>query len=141
MGRAKDVKELQSYPDDFDIIKVTTFTTAGDVIKSGSIISVTTRDAESDLPIAQGSIGTLTSDVTLVGDDEVVLIGYLQNYVGIDILNQPTFANDLTSIIINGSGKNMSYLNGIETPMSILGFFNKIQIPITSTDMVLIAYK
>lgn len=141
MTRSFDQKILESHPDNFDIIKVVTVTGAGTVVKAGSIISVTTKHGSSNLPIAQGSVGTLASDVTLVGTDAVVLLGYKRNYAGIQMLNQPTFANDLTSVIVSGEGKNMSHLNIIDTPFEILGYFQKIQIPITSTAMVLIAYR
>lgn len=141
--RPMDVKQLMSYPDDFDIIKVTTLD-ADDVLMPGMIVSVVAVDADNSA-LPEGTLVNdvleITDEITLVEDDEVLLIGYNQIYSAIHIVNQPTFANDLTSIIVGEEGKNLSVFNAITSQFIIYGYFTKIQIPKTSTDMILIAYK
>lgn len=135
-------KKYQSMPDDFDIIKVTQYNTAGDVIPQGSIIYVTAKAAEnSEIPFAATETGTLTSDITLITGDNVTVVGYQRNYAGIQLITECVFANNLTSVIVNGAGKNMSLLNDAPAGTLIMGAFQKVTIPRTSTDSVLIAYR
>ena len=135
-------KEYQSMPDDFDIIKVTEHSTAGDVIPQGAVIHVVTKAAvNSKIPFSASATGTLTSDIALVAGDKVKLLGYKRNYSGIELITECVFANDLTSVIVNGSGKNMSEINIASAGTLIMGAFQKVTIPITSTDSVLIAYR
>lgn len=141
--RSLDLKNLMSYPDGFDIIKVTTLI-ADAVLEIGMIVSVTVVDAdESALPAGTEAedVITITEETILVGDDAVKLIGYERDYSCIMFANQPTFANDITSVIVAGEGKNMSVFNAIIEPLMIMGYFQKVQIPLLSTDMILIAYK
>lgn len=141
--RSLDLKNLMSYPDGFDVIKVTTLI-ADAVLETGMIVSVTVVDAdESALPVGTEAedVITITEETILVGDDAVKLIGYERDYSCIMFANQPTFANDVTSVIVAGEGKNMSVFNAITDPITIMGYFNKIQIPVTSTDMIVVAYK
>jgi len=138
--RTYDEKLLSQIPDNFDIIKVTIYTTAGDIIKAGSIIKVTTKDAGSNLLLAQGTTGIVEIDTELVGTDEIILLGYKQNYSKITVF-KPTFANDVTSILVCDEGKNMSLVNALPDGSTIEGNFNQIQIPSTSTDTIIIAYR
>jgi len=138
-----DLKQLMSYPDGFDIIKVTALI-ADAVLEPGMIVSVTAIDAKnSGLPEGTQAedVITITERTTLLGNDAVNLIGYKRSYSGIMFVNQPTFANDITSVIVAGEGKNMSVFNTITEPLTIMGYFQKVQIPLLSTDMILIAYK
>lgn len=140
--RDKTQKEYQSMPDDFDIIKVTQYNTAGDVIPQGSVIYVTTKaDEDSEIPFAANETGTLTSDVTLLETEDVTVVGYQRSYSGIQLITECVFANNLTSVIVNGAGKNMSLLNDAPTGTLIMGAFQKVTIPTSSTDSVLIAYR
>ena len=140
--RDKNQKEYQSMPDDFDIIKVKQYNTAGDVIPQGSVIYVTTKAVEdSEIPFAEAATGTLTSDITLLENEDVTVVGYQRNYAGIQLITECVFADDLTSVIVNGAGKNMSYLNDTAAGTLIMGAFQKVTIPTTSTDSVLIAYR
>ena len=140
--RAKDQKEYQSMPDDFDIIKVKQYKTAGDVIPQGAVIYVTTKAAEdSEIPFAALATGTLTSNIALIAGDDISIVGYQRNYAGIQLITECVFADDLTSVIVNGAGKNMSDLNNASAGTLIMGAFQKVTIPTTSTDSVLIAYR
>lgn len=140
--RDKTQKEYQSMPDDFDILKVTQYNTAGDVIPQGSVIYVTTKAVEgSEIPFAANETGTLTSDVTLLETEDVTVVGYQRSYSGIQLITECVFANNLTSVIVNGAGKNMSLLNDAPTGTLIMGAFQKVTIPTSSTDSVLIAYR
>lgn len=140
--RDKTQKEYQSMPDDFDIIKVTQYNTAGTVIPQGSVIYVTTKAVEgSEIPFIATETGTLTSDITLITGDNVTVVGYQRNYAGIKLIKKCAFANNLTSVIVNGAGKNMSLLNDADAGTEIMGAFQKVTIPTTSTDSVLIAYR
>lgn len=140
--RDKTQKEYQSMPDDFDIIKVTQYNTAGDVIPQGSVIYVTTKAVEgSEIPFAADETGTLTSDVTLLETEDVTVVGYQRSYSGIQFITECVFANNLTSVIVNGAGKNMSLLNDAPAGTLIMGAFQKVTIPTSSTDSVLIAYR
>jgi hypothetical protein len=144
--RSLDEKTYQSYPDDFDIIKVKTTGTsaAGEVIKKNTIFICVAKGTPSGFPddiTAGATIYTADQEYTMKTGDNVTILGYKRNYVGIEILNQPTFADDVTSIMVNNVGKNLSDLNDIDTAMSILANFTKIQIPATSTDMIILAYK
>lgn len=140
--RDKTQKEYQSMPDDFDIIKVTQYNTAGDVIPQGSVIYVTTKAAEdSEIPFDEAATGTLTSDVTLLETEDVTVVGYQRSYSGIQLITECVFANNLTSVIVNGAGKNMSLLNDSPAGTLIMGAFQKVTIPASSTDSVLIAYR
>lgn len=144
MERSLSQKEYQSYPDNFDIIKVTTTgaSAAGTVIKDGTIFILEAKGADSNFTQTAGvTIYTAEKDYVMVAGDNVTILGYKRNYCGIEILNKPTFANDITSVMVGENGKNLSALNSIETPMSILGNFTKIQLPSTSTDMVILAYR
>lgn len=140
--RDKTQKEYQSMPDDFDILKVTQYNTAGDVIPQGSVIYVTTKAVEdSEIPFAATETGTLTSDVTLLETEDVTVVGYQRSYSGIQLITECVFANNLTSVIVNGAGKNMSLLNDAPAGTLIMGAFQKVTIPTSSTDSVLIAYR
>lgn len=140
--RDKAQKEYQSMPDDFDILKVTQYNTAGDVIPQGSVIYVTTKAVEgSEIPFAATQTGTLTSDVTLLETEDVTVVGYQRSYSGIQLITECVFANNLTSVIVNGAGKNMSLLNDAPAGTLIMGAFQKVTIPTSSTDSVLIAYR
>jgi len=135
-------KEYQSMPDDFDIIKVKQYKTAGNIIPQGAVIHVVTKAAvNSKIPFSDSATGTLTSDIALVTGDKVKLLGYKRNYSGIELITECVFADDLTSVIVNGAGKNMSNLNDASAGTLIMGAFQKVTIPITSTDSVLIAYR
>lgn len=135
-------KKYQSMPDDFDIIKVKQYNTAGDVIPQGSVIYVTTKAVEdSEIPFAATETGTLTSDVTLLETEDVTVVGYQRSYSGIQFITECVFANNLTSVIVNGAGKNMSLLNDAPAGTLIMGAFQKVTIPTSSTDSVLIAYR
>lgn len=68
-------------------------------------------------------------------------MGYRRNYSAIQLVTKPTFANDETSVVVAGVGKNMSLFNTVEQPIYVFGYFNRIQIPPTSTDTIIIAYK
>jgi hypothetical protein len=145
MERPFEIKQLQSYPDDFDIIKViTTGTSAtGRVIRAGTIFILVAKGTPSGFTAltAGATIYTATQNYTMKAGDNVTLLGYEQNYTAIMVMNQPTFANDETSVIIAGAGKNLSHLNTLTNQFTILGFFQRIQIPATSTTMIVIAYK
>jgi len=135
-------KKYQSMPDDFDIIKVKQYNTAGDIIPQGSVIYVTTKAAEdSEIPFDALATGTLTSNITLIAGDNISIVGYQRNYSGIELITECVFANDLTSVIVNGAGKNMSLLNNAPAGTLIMGAFQKVTIPTSSTDSVLIAYR
>lgn len=141
--RSFDQKQFQACPDDFDIIKVTTFT-AGAKLKKDMIVYIVAVDADnSGLPA--GSVPTATilikDDIVLKGNDSVKLVGYRRNYSAIQLVTKPTFANDETSVVVAGVGKNMSLFNTVEQPIYVFGYFNRIQIPSTSTDTIIIAYK
>lgn len=141
-GRDKNQKEYQSMPDDFDIIKVKQYDAAGDVIPQGAVIYVTAKAAEdSEIPFAALATGTLTSNIALIAGDDISIVGYQRNYAGIQLITECVFANDLTSVIVNGAGKNMSGVNDASAGTLIMGAFQKVTIPRTSTDSVLIAYR
>lgn len=140
-NRSIDVRQMMSFPDDFDIIKVQQFNTAGDVLEAGSVISVTSLGASSDVPIAAGSTGVLADAVMLKSGDNVTLLGYRRNYSALLLVTQPTFGNNETDVIVAGNGKNLSVLNTVGCQITIMGFFNQIAIPAASTSTVLIAYK
>jgi hypothetical protein len=135
-------KKYQSMPDDFDIIKVKQYNTAGDIIPQGAVIYVAAKAvANSEIPFNASATGTLTSDIVLVAGDDISVVGYQRNYAGIELITECVFANDLTSVIVNGSGKNMSDVNDAPAGTLIMGAFQKVTIPTTSTDSVLIAYR
>jgi hypothetical protein len=141
-GRDKNQKEYQSMPDDFDIIKVKQYNTAGDIIPQGAVIYVTNKAvANSEIPFDNSATGTLTSDIALIAGDDISIVGYQRNYSGIQLITECVFANDLTSVIVNGAGKNMSGVNDASAGTLIMGAFQKVTIPRTSTDSVLIAYR
>ena len=141
-GRDKNQKEYQSMPDDFDTIKVKQYNTAGDIIPQGAVIYVTAKAAQnSEIPFNASETGTLTSDIELITGDDISIVGYQRNYSGIQLITECVFADDLTSVIVNGSGKNMSDINSASAGTLIMGAFQKVTIPITSTDSVLIAYR
>ena len=141
-GRDKNQKEYQSMPDDFDIIKVKQYNTAGDIIPQGAVIYVTSKAAQnSEIPFNASESGTLTSDIELIAGDDISIVGYQRNYSGIQLITECVFADDLTSVIVNGAGKNMSDINSASAGTLIMGAFQKVTIPITSTDSVLIAYR
>lgn len=141
-GRDKNQKEYQSMPDDFDIIKVKQYNTAGDIIPQGAVIYVAAKAAQnSKIPFNASATGTLTSDIVLIAGDDISIVGYQRNYAGIQLITKCVFADDLTSVIVNGAGKNMSNLNDVSAGTLIMGAFQKVTIPRTSTDSVLIAYR
>ena len=141
-GRDKNQKEYQSMPDDFDIIKVKQYDTAGDIIPQGAVIYVTNKAvANSEIPFDAEATGTLTSNIALIAGDDISIVGYQRNYAGIQLITECVFADDLTSVIVNGAGKNMSNLNDVSAGTLIMGAFQKVTIPRTSTDSVLIAYR
>lgn len=140
--RDKAQKEYQSMPDDFDIIKVTRYNTAGDIIPQGAVIYVATKAVDdSEIPFDALATGVLTSDITLLETEDVKVVGYQRNYAGIQLITECVFADDLTSVIVNDSGKNMSDINNAPAGTLIMGAFQKVTIPTTSTDSVLIAYR
>lgn len=140
--RDKTQKEYQSMPDDFDIIKVKQYNTAGDIVPQGAVIYVTAKAAQnSEIPFNASETGTLTSDIELIAGDDISIVGYQRNYSGIQLITECVFADDLTSVIVNGSGKNMSDTNSAPAGTLIMGAFQKVTIPITSTDSILIAYR
>ena len=135
-------KKYQSMPDDFDIIKVKQYKTAGDIIPQGAVIYVAAKAAaNSKIPFDASATGTLTSDIALIAGDDISIVGYQRNYAGIQLITECVFADDLTSVIINGAGKNMSDFNDASAGTLIMGAFQKVTIPRTSTDSVLIAYR
>jgi hypothetical protein len=135
-------KKYQSMPDDFDIIKVKQYNTAGDIIPQGAVIYVAAKAvANSEIPFDATVTGTLTSNIVLIAGDDISIVGYQRNYSGIELITECVFANDLTSVIVNGSGKNMSDVNDAPAGTLIMGAFQKVTIPTTSTDSVLIAYR
>ncbi|MDY0387410.1 MAG: hypothetical protein RBT65_09845 [Methanolobus sp.] len=135
-------KKYQSMPDDFDIIKVKQYNTADDIIPQGAVIYVAAKATEnSEIPFDELATGTLTSDITLIAGDDISIVGYQRNYAGIELITECVFANDLTSVIVNGAGKNMSDVNDAPAGTLIMGAFQKVTIPTTSTDSVLIAYR
>lgn len=141
--RSLDQKILQAHPDTFDIIKVTDFI-ADAKLEKGMIVFVVTVDAEeSGLPdgTTADAVILISEETTLLGDDAVKLIGYKRNYSAIQFATQPTFASDLTSVIVAGDGKDMSLFNSVTQPITVYGYFNKIQIPTDSTDTVIVAYR
>lgn len=139
--RSFDVKQYQSMPDDFDIIKVQQLNTAGDIIEQGSIIYVTSKADGSDIPINTGNYGKINNTIILKDGDNIFLVGYQKNYAGILTITDCDFADDNTSVMINNIGKNMSLLNSLAAGITILGAFTKVSIPKESTNSILIAYK
>lgn len=139
--RSFDVKRYQSMPDDFDIIKVQQLNTAGDIIEQGSIIYVTSKAADSDIPINTGDYGKINNTIILKTGDDIFLVGYQKNYAGIQTITNCDFADDNTSVMINNIGKNMSLLNTLQAGMTILAAFTKVSIPKESTNSILIAYR
>jgi len=144
-NRVFDAKVAQSYPDNFDIIKViTTGTSAtGTIIKQGTIFLLVAKGTPSGFTAltAGDTVYTASVDYTMKAGDNVTILGYERNYSCIVLLNQPTFANNTTSIIVANEGKNLSSLNTLTNQVSILGFFQKIQLPSTSTSMIILAYR
>lgn len=141
--RSLDLKNLMSYPDGFDVIKVTNLI-ADAKLEIGMIVAVTAVDAEeSGLPEGTQALDviTITEETTLLGNDAVSLVGFQRIYSGIQIMNKPTFSDNITDIVVAGEGKNLSVLNAITTVFMLFGYFQKVQIPVTSTDMIVIAYK
>lgn len=141
--RSLDQKIFQAYPDDFDIIKVTAMT-AGATLEKGMIVHIVAIDADkSGLPedFEVDHTYVIAEPTTLVEDDSVKLLGYKRDYSAILLATQPTFANDLTSVIVNGEGKNMSLFNSVASPITVPGYFNRIQLPEASTTTVIVAYR
>lgn len=141
--RSIDRKMFQSCPDDFDIIKVDLFT-AGARLQKGMIVKVVAVDSgSSGLPagVAANMIVLISKDTVLRGSDSATLLGYRRDYSAIQFVTQPTFANDTTSVVVAGVGKNMSVFNNVTQSLVIHGWFNQIQIPESSTDTIIIAYR
>jgi hypothetical protein len=141
--RSLDQKLFQAHPDTFDIIKVTAMT-AGAVLEKGMIVHIVAIDADkSGLPesFEVDHNYVISEPTTLVEDDSVKLLGYKRNYSAIQFATQPTFANDLTSVIVAGKGKNMSLFNSVTSPITVPGYFNQIQIPEGSATTVIVAYR
>lgn len=142
-GRSVDSKVFESYPDDHDVIKVTTTGTnaAGTIIEIGRVFIVVANGANSTLPTAGATILTASQNYTMVAGDNVTLLGWDRKYTAIQVFNA-TFANNSTDFVVNGNGKNYFGLNTyIQSGTFIFGNFQRVSIPSTSTSMVIIAYR
>lgn len=142
MKRSTDEKIIQSYPDDFAIIKVTALTTAGDKIPQNSVYTSDANAAEdSALPTAGATLHTAMSDITLVDGDEATIVGMVGRFPGIEIY-ECAFGDNTTDIVVNSKGKNLSVFNDLwENGKFVYGLFERIVIPSTATDMIILAYK
>ena len=139
MERPMDVKVYQSMPDNFDIIKVTAYNSAGNILYGGSIVSIIAKaESGSSLPDTTG-IYTLSETITLVDGDSVKLLGYARRYSGIYFAK----ATDLTGSIfkIGSEVKDMTALNNLVDGTIHPIPFTHIQLKETDTVTVLIAYK
>lgn len=135
-----DEKIYNSYPDGFDVVKVTAKTTAGDIISKNDIYIVVVKGTGSVLPPISDTPYTATSDMVLVTGDSVKIVGRVGNYRAIAIW-KPTFASDLTSVILNKNGINMSIFNSlVDDGYLFYGAFSKVSIPSTSTNTVIVCY-
>lgn len=141
MSRPLAARMAQSYPEDFDIIATQNFT-AGDVLEHGMVVYVTAKDNTASALPADASLNqnyVISQETTLAAGDAVTLVGYQRSYIGIDMAKDAQFNNDSTSVIVNGHGKNMSVLNG--STGIVWGTFDKVVIPATATDTIIIAYR
>lgn len=136
-----DEKIYNSYPDGFDVVKVTAKTTAGNIIYKNDLYTVTAKGSTgSSLPTAGATVHTATSDIVLVSGDQVLIVGRVGKYRGIAIW-KPTFASNLTSVILNGKGIDMSVFNSlVDDGYLFYGEFSRVSIPGTSTNTVIVCY-
>lgn len=137
-----DTKILESYPDNFDIIKVNTLDGSGS-IEPFQVFKVLTIGGDSEF-------GELSANGTYVADkhyeldtgDKIAILGWQRNYAAILVLSdEQAFPNDTTSIIVGGEGKNLSKLNGLLAGVQLLGKFERIQLAANDSNTVLVAYR
>jgi|GEM_PF-2487681 hypothetical protein len=140
--RPYEARLSTSIPDNFDIMKVTAITTAGDIISAGMIYTVSANAvAGSALPDVDAPVETTnhiaSADITLIDGDEAKLLGWKRNYSYI-VVYEPNFASNLTDVVVSGAGKDMSNINDF-TIYDQIANFNQISIPVASTSMVVVA--
>ena len=141
MPRAIDEKTIQSYPDSFEIIKVTALTNAGDVIPQNSIYVSDKNGTTSALPTKGETKHVAIAPITLKDGDEATIVGMVGRFPAIEVYN-PAFADNSTDVVVNGEGKNLSVFNSLwDDGKLIYGLFEKIVIPTTETDMIILAYR
>ena len=141
MPRAIDEKTIQSYPDSFEIIKVTALTSAGDVIPQNSIYISVANGEPSALPNAGTTKHVAIAPITLKDGDQATIVGMVGRFPAIEVY-KPAFANNLTDVVVNGDGKNLSVFNSLwDDGKLIYGLFERIVIPTAETDMIILAYK
>ena len=141
MPRAIDEKTIQSYPDGFEIIKVTALTSAGDVIPQNSIYISVVNGTPSALPTAGTTEHVAIAPITLKTGDKATIVGMVGRFPAIEVYN-PAFANNSTDVVVNGEGKNLSVFNDLwENGKLTYGLFERIVIPTAETDMIILAYR
>lgn len=141
MPRAIDEKTIQSYPDSFEIIKVTTLTTAGAVIPQNSIYISDDNGEPSALPTAGETKHVAIAPITLKTGDKATIVGMVGRFPAIETY-KPAFANNSTDVVVNGEGKNLSVFNLLwEDGKLTYGLFERIVIPTDQTDMIILAYR
>ena len=141
MPRAIDEKTIQSYPDSFEIIRVTALTNAGNVIPQNSIYISDENGTTSALPTFGETKHVAIAPITLKDGDEATIVGMVGRFPAIEVYN-PAFANNSTDVVVNGEGKNLSVFNSLwDDGKLIYGLFERIVIPTTETSMIILAYR
>lgn len=138
-----ELKEIMSMPDDFEIVKVQTVTGAGGIIPVGSVFRISAK-ASQDSGFGSLSINTTyLADVeyTMVDDDVAVIIGVHGSFSAIQIIAATTFADNVTDVIVNGAGKNLSLLGQLPAGTILYGLFNRVSLQAANTDPIIIVYK